>query len=366
MARWLVRALCALSVLALGCEKESASPTAATTEAGGGATGGSDTGGGTLNVYIWSEYLPDDVAKAFTDRTGIRLTIDTYDDNEALLAKLQSGVADYDIVVPSDHMVTTLVAEKLVRPIDQAKLKHFGNLDPKFLNPAYDPDNAHSVPYLWGLTGLGYDKTKVGGRTVDSWAALFDEKHAGQISMLDDARECFAVALKQMGKSLNETDPAVLKQAADMLKKQKALVKAYDSADFANKLASGDVWLAHGYTGQLAKAAAENPDRFAVVMPKEGGTVAVDNLCIPATSKRVDAAHQFIDFLLEPRNAGAIVNGTWYASANLAARKFVKPEVLNNPAVYPRAETLARCESVKDLGEATELYDQLWTEIKAE
>jgi spermidine/putrescine-binding protein len=184
--------------------------------------------------------------------------------------------------------------------------------------------------------------------------------------MLDDARECFAVALKRMGKSLNETDPGVLKEAADVLRKQKPGVKAYDSADFAGKLASGDVWLAHGYTGQLAKAAAEHPDRFAVVMPKEGGTVAVDNLCIPATSKRAAAAHQFIDFVLEPENAGRIVNGTGYASANLAARKFVKPEILNNAAVYPPAETLKRCEFVKDLGETTEVYDRLWTEVKGE
>ena len=364
MTRWLAPVLCAIALATAGCDKESGAPAADATRGAAQPTPGG-AGGETLNVYVWSEYLPDEVAKAFTARTGITLTIDTYDDNEVLLAKLQSGVADYDIVVPSDYTVTALVAEKLVRPIDRARLKHFGNLDPKFLNPAYDPGNAHSVPYLWGMTGIGYDKTKVRG-TVDSWSVLFDPTHAGQVSMLDDHRECFAVALKHMGKSLNETDPAVLEAAADRLRRQKPLVKAYDSADFANKLASGDVWLAHGYTGQLAKAAAEGPDRFAVVMPKEGGTVAVDNLCIPATSKRVDAAHRFIDFLLEPEQAGASVNGTWYASANLAARKFVDPKILNNPAVYPPAETLERCESVRDLGAATEVYDRLWTEIKGE
>jgi spermidine/putrescine-binding protein len=359
MTRWTPAAAVAVFVLcaitfAAGCKKEDSATS------GGGGEGA----GQTLNVFIWSEYLPDDVAKRFTEKTGIKLQIDTYDDNEALLAKLQSGVADYDIVVPSDYMVRTLIEEKLVQPIERSKLANFANLDPQFLDQSFDPGNKHSVPYLWGLTGLGYNRTKVQG-TVDSWAVLFDERYKNQISMLDDTRECFGVALKRMGKGLNETDESVLRQAADMLKKQKPLVKAYDSADFANKLASGDVWIAHGYTGQLAKAAAEDEQkRFVVIMPKEGGTVAVDNLCIPATSKRAAAAHRFIDFVMEPQNAADIVNGTGYAGANQAAKKFVKPEILNDPAVYPPGDVLERCEFIRDVGDATKVYDQLWTEIK--
>jgi spermidine/putrescine-binding protein len=352
MTRW--RVICGLLTLALvaGCKKESE-----VTPAANGA-------GETLNVYIWSEYLPQSVADRFTAKTGIKVVIDTYDSNETLQAKLQSGVADYDIVVPSDYMVRALIAEKLIQPIDRAKLPNFGNLDPQLLDQAYDPSNKHSVPYLWGLTGLAYNKTKV-QETVDSWAVLFDEKYANQICMLDDTRECFGVALKLMGKSLNETDPKVLAQAAEMLKKQKPLVKAYDSADFSNKLASGDVWIAHGYTGQLAKAAHDDPEkRFVVIMPKEGGTVAVDNLCIPTSSKRVAAAHRFIDFILEAENAGEIGNSTFYASANQAARKLIKPEILNDPTIYPTSSVLKRCEFIQDVGETTEEYDRLWTAIK--
>jgi len=356
MARWIT--LCvALAVsalaLAVGCKKESSSSSAS----------GED---GKLNVYIWSEYLPDSVAKKFEEKTGIKLQIDTYDSNEAVYEKLKSGAADYDIVVPSDYMVTTLAAEKLIQPIDRAKLTHFDTLDPNLLDQPYDPKNVHSVPYLWGLTGLAYNKTKVQG-TVDSWAVLFDEKHKGQICMLDDTRECFAVALKLLGKSLNETDPKVLAQAAEKLKKQKPLVKAYDSGDFAAKLAAGDVWLAHGYTGQLAKVAHEDAEtRFVVLMPPEGGTVAVDNLCIAAKSKRSDAAHKFINFCLQPEIAAEIANSTFYASANRAARQYIKPELLNDPAVYPTANTLKRCEFIRDVGETTQVYDRLWTEIKGE
>jgi spermidine/putrescine transport system permease protein len=368
MARWLACVLAALSVFATaGCKDEPTGPTAATTQAGAGSAPDATAPAGTLNVYIWSEYLPPEVAERFTARTGIKLTVDTYDSNEALLAKLQSGVADYHVVVPSDYMVTTLVAEKLIRPIDRARLKNLDNLDPQLVDRPYDPGNVHSVPYLWGLTAFAYDKTKVTG-TVDSWAALFDARNAKQVSMLDDHREAFAVALKLMGRSLNETDPAVLAQAGDMLKKQKALVKAYDSDDFANKLESGDVWLAHGYTGQLAAVAARHPDRFAVVLPKEGNTVAIDNLCIPTSAgpAEVAAAHQFIDFVLEPQNAADIANGTGYATANLPARKLVDPAILNNPAVYPPADVLKRCEFIRDLGETTEVYDRLWTEVKGE
>jgi spermidine/putrescine-binding protein len=356
MTRWIVSvAVCVLSVVAIvaGCKKEGAS---------GGA--GGEGAGQTLNVLIWSEYLPEDVQKRFTRETGIRLQIDEYDDNETLLSKLQSGVADYDVVVPSDYMVRTLITQKLIQPLDRSKLKNFGNLDPQMLDQPFDPGNKHSVPYLWGISALGYDTAKLQG-TVDSWAVLFDERNKGQIGMLDDARECFAVALKRMGKSVNETDPKVLREAADMLKKQKALVKAYDSADFANKLASGDVWVTHGYTGQLAKARREETvKRLAVAIPKEGCVRNIDNLCISAASKRAAAAHRFIDFVLEPEAAAAIVNGTGYAGANNAARKFIVSEILGDPAVYPTPEMLKNCEFLRDVGEATQVYDQLWTEIK--
>jgi spermidine/putrescine-binding protein len=336
-----------------GCKKGS-SPRVASTQ----------PSAGTLNVYIWSEYLPPPVAQKFTDQTGIELKIDTFDGNEQVYEKLKSGVADYDIVVPSDYMVATLISEKLLQPIDRAKLTNFANLDPQRIDQPYDSGNKFSVPYLYGITGLAYNKTKV-AEPVESWAVLFDPKYSNQISMLNDVRECFTVALKRMGKSLNETDPKTLAQAAEMLKQQRKLVKLYDAEDFANKLASGDVWLAHGYTGQLAKAAHEDDQkRLVVIMPKEGGTVAVDNLCIPVTSKRAEMAHRFINFVLEAQNAADIANGTYYASPNAAAKKLIHPELLSDPMIYPTPDILKRCEYIKDVGAATQEYDRLWGQIK--
>ncbi len=318
-----------------------------------------------LNVYIWTNYLPDDVLADFEKRTGIDVTVDTYDSNEALLEKLQSGVADYDVVVPSDYMLRILVAEKLVLPLDKAKLKGFGNVDPRFLDQEFDPANGHSVPYLWGTTGLGYDRTKVTA-PLDSWNALFDPRYKGRILMLDDPREAFGVVLKLMGRSINETDPAVLRQVAERLKAQKALVKTYNSSDFANLLAAGDVDISHGWNGELAEVVAKDPKRFAYVVPKEGSTLWIDSVAIPARAGHVEEAYAFLDFVLEPEVAARIVNGVHYAGANKAALDRVDAAIRNDPSIYPPEEVLDRCELIRDLGPATQLIDELWTEIKAQ
>ncbi len=318
-----------------------------------------------LNVYIWSEYLPQDVIAEFTRRTGIAVRYDLYDSNEPVLEKLQSGVADYDIVVPSDYMVRILIYLKLVRPLDRARLKNFGNLDPRFLDKEFDPKNAYSVPYVWGTTGFGFNRAGTRG-PVDSWAPLFDPANTGRILMLDDMRECFAVALKYLGHSLNSTDPAVLKQAADLLKKQKALVKTYNSSDYENILATGDVDFAHGYNGQLAKLVAKDPGKFGYVLPREGATIWMDSVCIPARARNVDSIYAFLDYILEPEVNARIVNGISYASANAPARRFIRPEILNDPAIYPSDAALAKCEFLEDLGEATSILDEYWTEIKSQ
>jgi spermidine/putrescine-binding protein len=269
------------------------------------------------------------------------------------------GVADYDIVVPSDYMLKTLIPQGLVRSLDRARLPHFKNLDPRLLDQKYDPGNVHSVPYVWGTTGIGYDKKKLG--PIDSWHALFDPKYAGRILMLDDPREAFGAALKLMGKSLNEQDPAVLRQAAEMLKAQKKLVRTYNSSDFANLLAAGDVDLSQGWSGELAEVVSHAPDRLAYVVPKEGGTLWIDNLAIPKGARNLDAA-----YVLEPEAAAKIVNGTHYAGANQAALPLIDAKIRQDPAIYAPKEVLDRCELIEDLGKTTQLIDQLWTEVKAQ
>lgn len=319
--------------------------------------------GGELNVFIWSNYLPDNVIAEFERRYDAKLNVELYDSNEALLARLQSGGASYDIVVPSDYMVTVLREQGLLDELNRDLLTNISNLDPRFVSLPFDPANRHSIPYMWGTTGLAYRKDKVSG-IVDSWQALWDARYKDRIAMLDDVRETFGAALKLLGKSLNSEDEHDIEAAAVLLMEQKPLVKAYDSGGFDQMLLSGDAWLAQAYSGQIAKAIAENP-AIAYVIPKEGCTIFVDNMCVPRNSRNRELAHEFINFVLEAKIAADIANGTGYSSVNLAGRAFIRPDLLTNEAAYPPRDALERCEFIREIGSMVGVYDRLWTEIKS-
>jgi spermidine/putrescine transport system substrate-binding protein len=349
MPRFAVINLLLLPLLALGCNR------------GTSANGAEEK---VLNLYTWSEYFPQPVLDEFTKRTGIKVNQTNFSTNEELISKLASGVVDYDVVVPSDYAVRILILDKRLAPLDRAKLTNFKNLDPKLLGQAYDKDNQYSLPLYWGTTGIGVNKDQIKD-PVDSWAVLFDAKNSQKISMLADARENFAVVLKLMGKSVNETDPAILEQAAQRLRQQTKLVKSYDNDGFDDKLRTGEAALVQGFNGQLAKVVAENPQKFYYVVPKEGATHWIDNIAIRAGSKHAGNAHAFINYILEPKVAAEMVNQSRYASGNAAAKEFVKPEIVNDKNIYAPDDVLKRCEVMDDVGKAAPLIDKLWTQIKA-
>jgi spermidine/putrescine transport system permease protein len=316
-----------------------------------------------LNLFIWSNYIAPETVARFERRLGVKVNVDLYDSNEALLAKLQAGNAGYDVVCPSDYSVQVLLAQGLLGPLDHSLLPHLPNVAGEFLDRAYDPGNAHSVPYFWGTTGIAYDRRRVRGR-VDSWGALWDPRYAGRILMLDDAREAFGAALKMRGRSLNTADPRVLAVARDDLRRQKRLVRAYNSTNFEDVLLSGDAWLAQGWNGQFAKAMAQSPD-IVYVVPKEGGTLFIDNLAIPRDARDPELAHAFIDFTLEAETAAEICRTMRYSSPNRAAWPLLPPEIRGQPAIFPPPDVVKRLELIRDLGDATVLYDRLWTEVKS-
>jgi len=319
--------------------------------------------GGELNVFIWSNYLPDNVIQEFERRYDAKLNIELYDSNEALLARLQSGGSSYDIIVPSDYMVTVLREQGMLGELNRDLLTNISNLDPQFAGLPYDPQNQYSIPYLWGTTGIAYRKDKIAG-SIDSWKALWDPRLKDRIAMLDDVRETLGAALKRLGKSLNSEDEREIQEAAALLIEQKPLVKAYDSGGFDQMLLSADVWIAQAYSGQIAKAIAENP-AIAYVIPKEGCTIFVDNLCITRNSPNKELAHEFMNFVLEARIAADIANGTGYSSVNRAARALIRADLLTNEAAYPPPEALERCEFIREIGAAVNIYDRFWTEIKS-
>jgi spermidine/putrescine-binding protein len=348
--------LCLLSLIVFtSCKK---ADTSATTQS-------ASTTDRQLNIYIWSEYLPKEVTDEFTRRTGIAVSVDTYDSNETLLAKLAAGVSGYDLVVPSDYVIQPLIRQGLLKELDHTQLPNLANDDPHFLNQRFDPENKYSIPYLWGTTGLAYNKHQI-TQPVDSWKILFDSRYSGKILMLNDMRECFVVALKTLGKSANETDPQILQRAADLLKTQHPLVRTYDSENYDNTLAAGDVWLAHGWNGQLAKVVAAHPADFAYILPKEGGTLWLDNLAIPSAAPHPAAALEFMNYIMDPQVNAKIVNAVSYASPNLPAHPYVDPKILNDPNIYPNVSKLTNWEFLDDLGKTTRTMSQMWTEIKAQ
>lgn len=314
-----------------------------------------------LNLYIWSNYIAPETLAKFEARTGARVRVDLYDTNEALLAKVQAGNVEYDLLVPSNYPIQVLLAQGMLRPLDHSRLPHFRNLDPRFLDRSYDPGNRYSVPYVWGTAGIGYRRSRTGD--VDSWSAMWDPRYRGRILMLDDPREALGAALKWTGRSLNSTDEAALRGAQRLLVEQKPLVRAYNASNFEDVLLSGDVWLAQGWNGQLARAMAEDPD-IGYAIPKEGSSLFLDSLVIPAGAPHPELAHAFIDFVLEAEVAAEICATMRYSTPNLAAIPLLPREIRDNPAIFPPEDVVARTELIEDLGSAVVLYERLWTEVK--
>ncbi len=317
-----------------------------------------------LNIYTWSTYISPRVVRGFEREFHCKVNYDLYDSNEALLAKLQAGNVDYDLVMPTDYMVEILIRQHLLAPLDRASLPNaWRNLDPRFRGLAFDPRNEYSVPYAWGTTGLAYRSDLVKDR-LTSWEALFDPQYAGHVLLLDDAREVFGMALKKLGYSLNSTDREEIRKARDLLLAEKPLVKGYNSSNFEQDLVAGDAWIAQAYNGNMTFAMRDEP-RILYVIPKEGCTISVDSACIPRNAPHKELAQEFINYFHRPEVASAFINDSGFNTPNLYAARGVEPWILAQPAIFPDPASLAKCEFMRDLGPVVALYDQYWTEIKA-
>jgi spermidine/putrescine-binding protein len=320
-----------------------------------------------LHVYNWSEYIDPQIYEDFEAEFGVHVVEDTFASNEELLAKLQAGAAGYDIIVPSDYMVEIMIEEGLLAELNHENIPNIANIDPKFANPPYDPGMVHCVPYQWGTTGIGYNSDEF-DEPPDSWAYLFDpelaSQYAGRFTMLNDSREAIGAALKYLGYSLNSTSEEELMQARDLLIQQKQWVYSYDSEQYEDLISADETVMAHGWSGDFFMAAVED-ERIWYAIPQEGGVIWADNLCIPASAPSRYTAEVFINYLLRPEVGAVISNYTWYASPNAAAEAFIDPEILEEPAIYPPPEVMDRLEWIEDVGDATPLYERIWTEVKA-
>ncbi|MGX8699826.1 ABC transporter substrate-binding protein [Caproiciproducens sp.] len=326
--------------------------------------------GVTINVYNWGEYISNgvddtlDVNKEFTRRTGIDVNYTTFDTNESLYSKLANGGANYDIVIPSDYMISKLIDEKMIEKLDFSNIPNFQYIDEQFRNPKYDPKNEYSVPYTWGVVGIFYNKKYV-KEPVDSWKILWDKKYEGKILMFDNPRDSFGIAQKILGYSYNSTNVEEWENAAKLLKEQKPLVQAYVMDQIFDKMSSGDAWLAPYYAGDAATLVADNPDIGFAIPTKEGTNFFVDAICIPTGAQHKKEAEAYINFLCDPEIAAANVDYVGYSTPESAAKELLPEETVNNPIFYPDEKILNQSETFVNLPEDTNLLlDTLWAEVK--
>ncbi|QEY34415.1 spermidine/putrescine ABC transporter substrate-binding protein [Caproiciproducens galactitolivorans] len=326
--------------------------------------------GVTINVYNWGEYISNgvddtiDVNKEFTRRTGIGVNYTTYDSNESLYSKLANGGANYDIIIPSDYMVSKLIQEHMVEKLDFKNIPNFKYIDKRFRNPQYDKTNEYSVPYTWGVVGIFYNKKYV-KEPVDSWKILWDKKYAGKILMFDNPRDTFGIAQKRLGYSFNSTNPEEWENAAKLLKEQKPLVQAYVMDQIFDKMSSGDAWLAPYYAGDAATLVKDNPDIGFAIPTKEGTNFFVDAICIPAGSQHKKEAEAYINFLCDPEIAAANMEYIGYSTPESAAKELMPKEMVENPIFYPDENIMKNSETFVNLPEDTNLLlDTLWAEVK--
>ena len=324
--------------------------------------------GVTINVYNWGEYIANgtdgsmDVNAEFTRRTGINVNYTTFDSNESLYSKLAGGGADYDIIIPSDYMVSKLISEGRLAPLDFENIPNFQYIDKQFQNPSYDPENLYSVPYTWGVVGIFYNTDYV--EEVTSWDALWDSRYAGKILTFDTPRDAFAIAQFRLGLDVNSTNPDDWEEAAQLLKGQKPLVQAYVMDQIFDKMESGEAWLAPYYSGDAA-ILVDNSDAIAFAVPEEGTNFFVDAICIPATSQHKAEAEAYINFLCEPEISGANMDYVGYSTPETAAKEYLDPEVVDSPLHYPSGEVVAKAQVFVNLPqEVSSLVDKLWAEVK--
>lgn len=319
-------------------------------------------GGSSEKLYLfnWIYYIPEDVIEDFTEETGIKVVVDSYASNEEMYNKIVAGGSGYDIVVPSGDYVSIMIAEGLLEPVDKSRLTNFGNLDPAAIaRIGFDAGNTHSVPFMMAAAGVSVNRTKVTGYE-HSWSVFDRPDLQGRMTMLDDMREVLGAALKSLGYSVNDPDPAHLEEAHLVVERWKPNLVKFDAEAFAKSFASGEFWVVQGYAENVFIEYPE--DRRAEVdffFPKEGTPMYMDSFCVLKGSKNVDQAYKFIDYMLRPDVAARVSDYLMLPSPNVPARALMK--------VTPnyQFDDLAGGEFKEDLGQETlKLYNDVWRRIR--
>ena len=324
-----------------------------------------DTGGaGELNIFVWTEYLPDSVVDKFEEETGIKVNVSTYSSNEDMLAKVKSEAAGaYDVLQPSDYMVEQLISQGMLAELDFDKLPNFSHIGESYKNPSYDPGNKYSVPYMGGAGAIVVNKAKV-DRDITSYADLFDPSLEGQLVVLDDFRAVIGMTNKALGYDMNETDPEKLAATSEKLAELKKNVVLYDSDSPKSALISGDCAAGMIWSAEIAMAMEEVPS-IEVVYPEEGAYLFFDNWVVTKDSPNYDSAMKWIDFMMDPENMAMVLEEFPYLCANTDAIATMGDAYSSNPAKNPPADAIAKGSYVQNLeSDVLELYSDMWTKLK--
>lgn len=323
---------------------------------------------GKVYVYNWGEYIDEETISMFEKETGIEVIYDEFDTNEAMYPKVEAGASNYDVVCPSDYMVQKMIDNDLLAELNWDNLPNAkANIGAQYYeqSDAFDPGNKYCVPYCWGTVGILYNTTMV-DEPVDSWSILWNEKYKDSILMQESVRDLFMVALKELGYSMNSTDPAELNEAKDLLITQKPLVQAYVIDQVRDKMIGDEAALGVIYSGEAIYTQRENPN-LAYVVPKEGTNLWIDGWVIPKGAENKENAEKFIDFMC--RGDIALMNFEYitYSTPNVAARELIEDEDIKNSEIaFPDLSKYDNLETFSYLGEdADTLYNELWKEIKS-
>lgn len=336
-----------------------------------------------VNIYNWSDYIDPAMLKKFTDETGIRVVYDTYDNNEIIESKLLAGKSGYDVVVPTGPTVQRMIKAGVLKELDKSALPNLSHAWPEIAErlASYDPGNRHAINYMWGTTGLGVNVAKARealgpDAPLDSLDLLMKPEFAGKlkscgIMVLDAAEDVLPSVLRYIGRNPDSKSQEDLQAAAEALGKVRGDIRKLHSSEYIAALANGDICMAFGYSGDILQARrrakeAKNGVDVAYVLPKGGAQMWFDNLAIPADAPHPAEAHAFINFMMRPDVAAANSNFISYASGNADARKLVKPELLNDPNVYPDAATMARLFTTTTPDERSQrAMTRLWTRVRS-
>lgn len=317
-----------------------------------------------LYLYNWGEYMDESLREKFEEETGIKIIYEEYATNEDMYVKIKSGGTVYDICIPSDYMIQKMIKEDMLETIDTGFIENYQYIGSDFQGLPYDPNNQYSVPYFWGTVGILYNSKMVNG-PVDSWSVLFDDQYKGQILMLDSQRDSLMVALKLLGYSMNTTDEQELEEAKKLLIEQRDLVMAYVVDNGKDIMVSGGAAFMQTWNGEAIYLRDDNPD-LEFALPKEGTNIWYDGMVIPKGAEHYDEAIAFINFMLDPENAAQNTEWVGYSTPNTGAFDLLDEAIQNDPVAYPDITRLKNSEVFNDLGEAIEIYNRIWTEIKAQ